>query len=102
MSGRIGQIVKAGFGLGLAASILTAAAMPAQAGDGGAIAAGILGGTALGVIAGATLANPAPPPPPPYYYGPVAAPGPRCWFERHREWDDYDGVWVVRRVRVCD
>jgi hypothetical protein len=99
MSGRIGQLVKVGLGLGLAGSILAAAAMPAQAGDGGAIAAGILGGTALGVLAGATLANPPPPPPPPYYYGPAAG---RCWYEHRRVWDGYDGVWVVRPIRVCD
>lgn len=101
MSEKIRQFLKAGLGLGLAAGVLTAAVLPAQAGDGGAIAAGILGGTALGVIAGSTLAHPAPPPPD-YYYGPAAAPGPRCWYERHRVWDDYDGVWVMRPVRVCD
>lgn len=63
----IGSTLKSGMVLGLAAT-LVAAAVPARAGDGGAIAAGIIGGTALGVIAGAAIAGP--PPPPPGYYGP--------------------------------
>jgi len=92
--------------IGLAGGLMTAAALPAQAGDGGAIAAGIIGGTALGVLAGAAIANsPPPPPPPPYYYRPgpaYYAPPPHCWYERHRVWDeDYDG-YVVRPVRVCE
>ncbi len=86
MSKKIGSTLKSIMALGLAASVVTAVAMPAQAGDGGAIAAGIIGGTALGVLVGATAAGAAPPPPPPgyypppppppAYYDPAAAPGP--------------------------
>lgn len=68
----IGSTLKSGMVLGLAATLLTAA-VPARAGDGGAIAAGIIGGTALGVIAGAAIAHP-PPPPPAYYYPPPPPP----------------------------
>jgi len=84
MSKKIGSALKSVMALGFAASVMTAVAMPAQAGDGGAIAAGIIGGTALGVLVGAAAAAPpppppgyyAPPPPPPGYYAPAAAPGP--------------------------
>jgi hypothetical protein len=93
MSKIIGSALKSVMALGLAASVMTAAAMPARAGDGGAIAAGIIGGTALGVLVGAAVASPPPPPPgyypppppPPAYYDPAAdegpdgpPPGPRC------------------------
>ena len=105
MSKKIGSALKSALALGLAASVVTAVAMPAQAGDGGAIAAGIIGGTALGIMAGAAAAGAAPPPPPPPYYAPgpaYYAPGPRCWFERRRIWDDDGDGYVVRRVRVCN
>lgn len=83
---------------------------PAVAGDGGAIAAGIIGGVAAGaIIAGA--ARPAPPPPPPAYYAPAPAyyppppppPGRDCYYDRPRYWDAYAGVWRrgPRRL-VCD
>lgn len=103
MSNFIGATLKKVMALSLAAGLVTAAALPARAGDGGAIAAGIIGGTAFGVLAGAALANPPPPPPRVYYvpppepspyydpaaadgpppgyddgYGPGPAPGPRC------------------------
>jgi hypothetical protein len=92
---------------------MLAVAAPAQAGDGGAIAAGIIGGTALGFLAGtAAAAGPPPPPPPPGYYAPYApayapgpgpyGPGPRCWYEPEQVWDGYANAYVVRRVRVCD
>lgn len=81
----IGSALKKVMAIGLAAGVVTAATLPARAGDGGAIAAGIIGGTALGVLVGATVAHPppppppvyyAPPPPPPAYYDPAAAEGP--------------------------
>ncbi|HLH11067.1 MAG TPA: hypothetical protein VKV77_04195 [Methylovirgula sp.] len=101
-----GSAVKSGLALALAGSVVLAASAPAQAGDGGAIAAGILGGTALGFIAGSAAAAAAPPPPPPGYYAPAYAPGPyygpRCWYEPEQVWDGYAGAYVVRRVRVCN
>jgi hypothetical protein len=101
MSNKTMTVLKSGVALSLAASLFAFAAAPAQAGDGGAIAAGIIGGTALGVIAGSALARPAPPPPPPPYYEPAYAPPPppRCWYEPQQVWDGYQ--YVVRRVRVC-
>jgi hypothetical protein len=111
MSMNIGSAVKSGLALALAGSVVLAVTAPARAGDGGAIAAGIIGGTALGFIAGsaAAAAAPPPPPPPPGYYSPAYAPGPgpygpgpRCWYEPEQVWDGYANAYVVRRVRVCD
>jgi hypothetical protein len=94
-----------------AIALMTAfAPQPAAARDGGAIAAGILGGVAAGaIIAGA--ARPAPPPPPPAYYAPAPAyypppgppPGEDCHYDRPRYWDQYAGEWRrgPRRL-VCD
>ncbi|MGH6817968.1 MAG: hypothetical protein ACREC1_04245 [Methylovirgula sp.] len=107
----IGSTVKSGLALALAGSLMVVVTAPAQAGDGGAIAAGILGGTALGFIAGSAAAAAAapPPPPPPGYYAPAYAPGPgpygpgpRCWYEPRQVWDGYAGAYVVHRVRVCN
>lgn len=71
---------------------------PATAG-GGDVAAGLLGGLAVGTIVGSAVAQPryyAP------YYAPapVYVPAPRCWLERERVWDGYG--YVIQRVRVCE
>jgi len=77
--------------------------MPAE---GGAIAAGVLGGAALGALAGSAAAGAYGPPPgyypPPRYVEPVDAPPPRCHREYVRTWDPYAGVYVDRPRRVCD
>jgi H+/Cl- antiporter ClcA len=111
MSDQVKSALKSSVALVLAAGLVTAVALPAQAGgDGGAFAAGLIGGAALGVIAGsaaAAAAPPPPPPPPPGYYAPAYAggypppPPPRCWYEPQQVWDGYAGAYVVRRVRVC-
>jgi len=63
---------------------------PAHAGDGGAIAAGIIGGLAAGTLLGVAVT--APPPPPPMYVG--------CyWTHGQPYWDGWG--WVYPRVRVC-
>jgi len=95
---RIDQALKTALAVGLAAGTLASVASPASAGDGGAIAAGIIGGAALGAIVGSAAAAP---PPPPYYpaYAPPPPP-PHCWWERQSVWDGYG--YVPRRVRVCD
>jgi len=62
--------------------------------SGGALAAGLIGGLALG-----TLAHPYYYPPYPYYYGPASF-GHRCVFERRRVINHY-GHRVWRRVQVC-
>ena len=87
----------------VAASMAFAA--PAQAGNGGAVAAGIVGGLAVGTILGAAAAQPRPvyppPPPPVYVEEPVYAAPPRChWARGEPVWDGYR--WVSSRVRVCD
>lgn len=71
--------------------------------NGGAVAAGVIGGLAAGAIIGGALASrPAYADP---YYAPapvyVAPPPPRCWTERQNVWDPYYGVYRVQRVRVC-
>lgn len=62
--------------------------------NGGAIAAGVIGGLALGALA-ATAAQPYYASP--YYARPVYA---QCWLERRRAVNRWGNV-VVRRVRVC-
>ncbi|HEY8382341.1 MAG TPA: hypothetical protein VIL09_09340 [Microvirga sp.] len=59
--------------------------------NGGAVAAGLIGGLALGAIA-ANAARPV------YYNRPVYS---DCFVERRRTVNRYGNV-VVRRVRVCD
>ncbi len=75
-----------------------AAPAPAEARDGGAVAAGVLGGLAAGAIIGGAAASA----PPPAYYapGPAYVAGPPCYWHRERFWDGYG--WRIRRVRVCD
>lgn len=80
-------------------------AMPSTArADGGRVAAGILGGLAVGTILGAATA------PRPYYApAPVyvePAPvyvAPRCyWGLGEPEWDDWRGTWYRPRMRICE
>jgi hypothetical protein len=90
----------------------------AEAGNGGAIAAGAVIGLATGAIIGSAIASH---PPRAYYYGgptyyappprvvyrpaPVyVAPrpvyvAPRCWLETRRVWDGYG--WYRQKVEVC-
>ena len=76
----------------------------------GAVAAGVVGGLALGALA-AGAARPYNYGPGPNYYGPGPAyvmeedlpppprVRPRCWIEREDVWDGYG--YVPRRIRVC-
>ena len=100
----------AGVLLGLTAN--EASAQYRRRGPGaGAVAAGVVGGLALGALAAGAAR--------PYYYGPGPyyhyGPGPayvveedlppppryrpRCWVEREDVWDGYG--YVPRRIRVC-
>jgi hypothetical protein len=85
------------------AAVGLGAAQPAQAGgNGGAVAAGIIGGLAAGAIIGGAAAQPRYYEPGPAY---VVDPGyaPSCYYTRGRPvWDEYRGIWVRPRVRVCD
>ncbi len=96
----------------LSASLLTvsllAAPIPAHAGDGGAVAAGIIGGLAAGAIIGSAVR-----PPPPVYYAPApvyappppvyVAPAPTCYYAPGAPvWDQWRGAWVRPQVQVCN
>lgn len=76
----------------------------ARAGDGGAIAAGIIGGLALGGLAAAAASQARYAPYPAYGYGygyRRVYYAPRdCWTQRRRARDDFGNVYF-RRVRVC-
>ena len=109
----IGHISRVGLVLGLAAATLGGALTPTLADSrGGAIAAGVIGGAALGALAGSAAAGAygpppgyyPPPPPPARYVEPVDVPPPppRCHREYVRTWDPYAGVYVDRPQRVCD
>jgi hypothetical protein len=78
-----------------------AAPAPAEARNGGAVAAGVIGGLAAGAIIGSAASHP-------YGYyggggyyagGPYYAAGPGCGWRRERVWDGYR--WRVHRVQVC-
>ena len=87
----------------LVTASLVAVPIEARAGDGGAIAAGIIGGLAAGAIIGSAAARPPvvvapapvyavpPPPPPTCYWAPGAA-----------VWDPYRAAWVRPQVQVCN
>jgi hypothetical protein len=73
---------------------------PALARDGGAVAAGVIGGLAVGAIIGSQsnrsyYGGPAYQEP---YYQPVYG---RCHIEREQVVDGY-GRYRTRRIRVCD
>jgi hypothetical protein len=72
---------------------------PATAG-GGDVAAGLLGGLAVGAVVGSAVAQPRYYYPPYYAPAPVYVPEPRCWLERERVWDGYG--YVIQRFRVCE
>jgi hypothetical protein len=103
MPAYLGRPIKTLLTLSVTVVSLTAVSLPVHAGDGGAIAAGILGGTALGFLAGTAAASP-PPPPPPGYYAPVYAapppPPPRCWYQPQEVWNGY--AYVIQQVRYCN
>jgi len=90
-----------------------AAPQPAQARD-GAIAAGIIGGLAVGAIIGSAVAGPRDhgyyrhDRPEPHYYRPApayyrSAPAyyrADCYWTQQRVWNGYR--WQLRRAQVCD
>jgi hypothetical protein len=77
---------------------------PAVAG-GGEVAAGVVGGLAVGTLFGAAIASG------PRYYQPApvyVAPAPvyvapDCYWTRGAPvWDGYRGIWYRPRIQVCD
>jgi hypothetical protein len=88
----------------LVTAAMTAAIVPApaQAGNGGAVAAGIIGGLAAGAIIGSAASAPRYYVPEPVYAAPPPPP-PSCYFTRGEPvWDGYRQAWVRPRVQVCD
>ncbi len=72
---------------------------PAYAGDGGGLAAGLLGGFAVGTLFGAAATSARYGPPPVYV---VPAPATACyWTQGQPYWDGYRGAWIYPRVQVC-
>jgi hypothetical protein len=70
--------------------------------DNGQVAAGVIGGLAVGTLFGAAMAQPRYYAPAPVYVAPPQ-PGPACYWTRGRPmWDEYRGVWVRPRIQVCD
>ena len=81
----------AALGLGVAVMAMTTSA---QADNSGAVAAGVIGGLAVGTMIGAAAANNGP-----YYQPAPAYYGPSCYWMRQRVWDGFSWRWT--RVRVC-
>ena len=84
-------------------ALSVSASEPAFARNGGAVAAGVIGGLAVGAIVGSQVNRN-------YYGGPAYVDQPayvvdpgyrRCHTERHEVVDRYGNV-RLRRVRVCD
>jgi hypothetical protein len=76
---------------------------PSQAENG--VAAGIIGGLAVGALFGAAVAQPRYYAPPPVYVVPepvYIAPPPCYWTYGRPVWDDWRGAWVRPRIQVCD
>lgn len=81
---------------------VAALTVPASARDNsGAVAAGVLGGLAVGAMIGSAAANNGPYYSGPHYYQPAPAYyGPACYWQRQRVWDGFGWRWS--RVRVCN
>src|SRR3954469_4593352 len=100
--GRISGLLVA---VGVAASASIASPVPSRA-DNGQVAAGIIGGLAVGTLFGAAVAQPRYYAPPPAYVVPepvyIAPPPPCYWTYGRPVWDGWRGSWVRPRVQVCD
>lgn len=73
--------------------------------NGGAVAAGVIGGMALGALAAGAARSAYAAPAPGYYYGGPREvyydDGPECYVSSRRVWVDGWG-WRRQRVTVCD
>ena len=81
---------------------VTAVAVPQKAeAGGGRVAAGLIGGLAVGALLGGAIAASSPGyaygAPYGYYSAPVGYPG--CYWQRQQFWNGF--AWQVRRVQVC-
>ena len=71
----------------------------------GEVAAGIVGGLAVGTLFGAAVASgPRYYQPAPVYVAPapVYYPAPCYWTRGAPVWDGYRGIWYRPRIQVCD
>ena len=77
---------------------LTCTPRSAVAGS-GEVAAGAVGGLAVGTLFGAAIARPAP-----VYVAPAPVyVEPTCYWTRGSPvWDGYRGIWYRPRIQVCD
>jgi hypothetical protein len=82
--------------LNVIAAALTCFSLPAWAGEGGAIAAGVAGGVA-GTMAGEVLSGALPPQ---NYYASGNPPQPQCHYEHRQEFSTYS--FHIGGVQVCD
>jgi hypothetical protein len=81
------------------AMALSTTSTPVEA-RGGRVAAGLIGGLAVGTLLGAAVAQPRYYGPPPVY---VEGPPPRCYWTRGEPvWDPYIGAWRRPRMQICD
>ena len=107
MTSFLTKFIATGAGAVAIVATLGAATLPAQAGNGGAVAAGVIGGLAAGAIVGSAVTNQG------YYnggpayaapvYGPPPGPyGGGCYLQRQPMYDAYGNVVGSRRVRVCE
>ena len=101
----VSALAAAGLTLALSAQSADAQYYHRRGPSGGAVAAGVIGGLAVGALAAGAASRP--------YYGPAygygypaygaapvyVEPGPVCYFEREDVWNGYG--YVPRRVRVC-
>jgi hypothetical protein len=86
--------------VGVTAMAMTVLSTPSRA-ENGEIAAGIIGGLAVGTLLGAGVAQPRYEAPAPVYVAPP--PPPICyWTQSEPVWDEYHGMWVRQQVQVCD
>ena len=90
-------------GLLITGSLFTFRPGIAVAGDGN-VAAGIIGGLAVGTLFGAAMASPRYYQPAPVYVAPAPVyVAPTCYWTRGAPiWDGYRGVWYRPRIQVCD
>ena len=92
-------------GLLITGSLCLAVTPRAAIAGGGDVAAGVVGGLAVGTLFGAAIASG------PRYYAPApvyVAPAPvyvapECYWTRGAPvWDGYRGIWYRPRIQVCD
>jgi hypothetical protein len=70
----------------------------------GNVAAGIIGGLAIGTLFGAAVSGPRYYAPAPIYVEPAPVyVAPTCYWTRGEPvWDGYRGIWYRPRIQVCD